>query len=67
MTEATPAANAIDGDQDTIWHTAWSGADVPPLPHQITVTFGGDTLTINGLTYLPRQDGALVRVHAMTP
>ncbi len=30
------AANAIDGDTDTFWHTQWSG-DSPKHPHTLTV------------------------------
>lgn len=50
------AANVLDGDPATLWHTGWSSGNAP-LPHTLTV----DTLaqrSINGLTYLPRQDGA---------
>lgn len=45
--------HVLDGDANTIWHTAYTNA---PLPHQITI----DMLTpryINALTYQPRQDG----------
>ncbi|TCO62379.1 discoidin domain-containing protein [Actinocrispum wychmicini] len=49
------AANAIDGDPATLWHTQWSGTPAP-LPHQITIDTHG-TYPVNGLSYLPRQDG----------
>ena len=50
------AANALDGDTATFWHSKWT--DTPsPLPHFITVSFGASK-SINGITYLPRQDGA---------
>ena len=47
------AANAIDGNPSTHWHTAWSGS---ALPHEIVVDMGATHL-VDGLTYLPRQDG----------
>jgi alpha-L-fucosidase len=50
------AANAIDGNSATIWHTRWDGAE--KQPHFITVDMGR-TNRIAGLTYLPRQDGLL--------
>lgn len=46
------AANVLDGDPTTIWHTGWSSGDVP-LPHTLTL----DTLasrSITALTYTPR-------------
>ncbi|MCU1593607.1 MAG: hypothetical protein JWO12_999 [Frankiales bacterium] len=49
------AANVLDADPTTIWHTGWSAGNAP-LPHTLTI----DTLAqrwISGLTYLPRQDG----------
>jgi alpha-L-fucosidase len=52
--ENDTAANAIDNNSSTIWHTRWN-ADLT-LPHYITVDMG--TLRrIAGFTYLPRQDG----------
>jgi hypothetical protein len=54
------AAHAIDGDPNTIWHTRWQpGSD--PLPHHLTVDLGR-VLTLNGITCLPRQDGANGRI-----
>lgn len=49
------AANAIDGDPGTIWHTQWSG-DSPGHPHEIVIDLG-KTHMLTGFTYLPRQDG----------
>ncbi|WP_226924845.1 discoidin domain-containing protein, partial [Georgenia satyanarayanai] len=49
----TPAANAIDGDPATIWHTEW---DDVMGPHHITLDLGGD-YTVQTLRYLPRQSG----------
>jgi len=52
--ENNGAANAIDGNSSTIWHTRWN--EDLKLPHSITVDMG--TLHhIGGFTYLPRQDG----------
>ncbi|MBI5563755.1 MAG: discoidin domain-containing protein [Chloroflexi bacterium] len=48
------AANAIDNNPATIWHTAWSGT--PGYPHEIQVDTGA-VRTLAGFTYLPRQDG----------
>ncbi|MHC4681598.1 MAG: discoidin domain-containing protein, partial [Planctomycetota bacterium] len=48
------AANAIDGNPDTIWHTAW-GPGAPAYPHEIRIELP-ENLEIKGLTYLPRQD-----------
>jgi alpha-L-fucosidase len=48
------AANAIDGNSSTFWHTRWT--DNMALPHYITVDMGASH-RIAGFTYLPRQDG----------
>lgn len=48
------AANAIDGNSSTYWHTRWN-SDMT-LPHYITVDMGVSH-RIAGFTYLPRQDG----------
>jgi len=45
---------AIDGDPDTIWHTAWEPT-VAAHPHQIAIDLQRET-RIAGFTYLPRQD-----------
>ena len=51
---AHPAINAIDGDPDTFWHTAWQPS-VAPLPHAIVLDLGAAT-AIKGITCLARQD-----------
>ncbi len=51
------AANAIDGNTATIWHTQWQAAN-PPHPHWFTVDMGS-TARLGGFRYLPRQ-GATV-------
>ena len=48
------AANAVDGDPATIWHTQWQDAS-PACPHEIILELSR-TATIKGFTYLPRQD-----------
>jgi alpha-L-fucosidase len=48
------AANAIDDNPSTIWHSRWR-SDLA-LPHSITIDMG-TTQRIGGLAYLPRQDG----------
>jgi len=52
--ETNAAANAIDGNAATFWHTAFN-SDLA-LPHYITVDMGRSH-RIAGFTYLPRQDG----------
>ncbi|MGA9451708.1 MAG: discoidin domain-containing protein [Verrucomicrobiia bacterium] len=52
--ENNSAANAIDGNSSTIWHTRWN--DDLKLPHFITIDMGTPH-HIGGFTYLPRQDG----------
>jgi hexosaminidase len=49
------AANAIDDNPYTMWHTGYSSA-VAPLPHQIVLDLGRQ-YRLAGLRYLPRQDG----------
>ena len=54
------AANAIDGDPETIWHTKWTPVN-DPMPHHLTVDLGR-AVTLKGITYLPRQDMANGRI-----
>ncbi|MCX4793146.1 beta-galactosidase [Streptomyces sp. NBC_01242] len=58
--ENAPAANVLDGDPGTFWHTQWSGTTAP-MPHEIQLNLGGDN-TVSCLYYLPRQDGANGRI-----
>ena len=51
------AANAIDGNDGTLWHTQWSGANPTP-PHHIDIDLGSEH-ALTALQYLPRQDGVL--------
>jgi hypothetical protein len=48
------AANAVDGNPNTVWHTQWQGTS-PDHPHEITIQLS-EPATIKGFTYLPRQD-----------
>ncbi|WIM98990.1 discoidin domain-containing protein [Actinoplanes oblitus] len=54
--ESGAAANALDGNTASIWHTAWSVAPPAALPHTFTVDMRVTNL-VSGLSYLPRQDG----------
>jgi len=54
------AANAIDGDADTFWHTRWQPAN-DPMPHDLVIDLGRE-IALKGLTYLPRQDQANGRI-----
>ncbi|HEY9510109.1 MAG TPA: discoidin domain-containing protein, partial [Verrucomicrobiae bacterium] len=48
-----PAANAVDGDPDTFWHTDWEKGAA--LPASLTLEFQRAAI-LRGFTYLPRQD-----------
>ncbi|MFE1382536.1 TIM-barrel domain-containing protein [Streptomyces sp. NPDC058740] len=50
------AANAIDGDPATKWHTAYSGGTAAQLPHEVQIDLGA-RYDVDSLSYLPRQDG----------
>ena len=54
------AARAIDGDPESFWHTRWTPT-VDPLPHHLTIDLGR-SVTLKGVTYLPRQDQANGRI-----
>ncbi len=49
------AANAIDGDPGTIWHTRYA-PDTPTHPHHLTVDMGA-AHDVTGFVYQPRQGG----------
>lgn len=49
------AAMLTDNDPATIWHTAYSVTQAD-YPHEIDFDIG-ETKTIKGFTYMPRQDG----------
>ena len=48
------AANAIDGQAETMWHTDWDDG-APKFPHWLLVDFP-QPAKLAGLTCLPRQD-----------
>jgi len=52
--ESGYGANAVDNDPDTLWHTEWLNKS-PALPHEIIIELLPPS-TIEGFTYLPRQD-----------
>jgi hypothetical protein len=49
------AENAIDGNPQTFWHTAWT-ANAPAFPHTLEIEFSR-VARLRGFTLLPRQDG----------
>lgn len=49
------AANAIDGDLNTFWHTQWS-AGSSQLPHSFVVNLGA-ARSVGGFKYRPRAGG----------
>ena len=51
------AVNSFDGNVNTIWHTKYSGGSTG-YPHEIQINLG-QTYTIDGFRYLPRQDGGI--------
>jgi len=48
------AVNAIDGDPNTTWHTAWSSGLAEP-PHELVIDLGAQH-QVTGFRYLARQD-----------
>ncbi len=52
--EPGQATNAIDGDLTTFWHANWSQGS--NHPHELIIDLGGQH-TVNGFSYIPRQDG----------
>ncbi|MBN2473778.1 MAG: discoidin domain-containing protein [Pirellulales bacterium] len=54
------AGLAIDGNPQTLWHTAWQ-PQPSPHPHQLVLDLG-TPVALAGITYLPRQDMANGRI-----
>jgi beta-galactosidase len=52
------AENAIDGQTANFWHTEWS-ATQPAHPHRLMLDLG-QSRTISGIRYVPRQGGGNV-------
>jgi hypothetical protein len=55
-----PAADVLDDDPDSFWHTAWEPSP-KPMPHEIIIDIG-KPVALRGVTYLPRQDMANGRI-----
>ncbi|MGG1553462.1 endo-alpha-N-acetylgalactosaminidase family protein [Paenibacillus ferrarius] len=49
------AANVLDGNLSTIWHTKWNLSN--PLPQSISLNLGG-SYAVNQIRMMPRQDGS---------
>lgn len=58
--EGYPAANVLDGDPQTIWHTPW-GEKARGYPHHLVIDLTR-SVDVAGLDYLPRADQANGRV-----
>jgi|GEM_PF-3589453 len=58
--EFAPAANALDGNPDTYWHTQWNGGS-PVHPHHLTLDLGA-VRELGGYVYVPRQGQANGRI-----
>jgi beta-galactosidase len=61
--ESGDAANVLDGDPGTFWHTEWSQAGPPP-PHHLVLDLGSET-EIATLTLLPRQSSPNGRIKGL--
>ncbi|NMR20963.1 discoidin domain-containing protein [Cellulomonas fimi] len=57
------AAQAIDGNLRTQWHSAWSTQPQPAQPHELTLDLGA-TYEVRALHYTPRQNGVNGRIGA---
>lgn len=58
--EQAGAANAIDGDASTFWHTQWQGAQTP-YPHWITIDLGAQ-YDVSGFAYTQRAGQSNARM-----
>jgi hypothetical protein len=54
------AANVLDGDPATFWHSRWQ-PQTDPMPHELVIDLGREQ-SLQGITYLPRQDQANGRI-----
>ena len=50
-----PAAQLIDGDPESFWHSAWQG-NPGSYPHEIVIDLAAES-KVSGMRLLPRQDG----------
>jgi beta-galactosidase len=48
------AANVLDGEPETFWHTQWEPTE-PPMPHELVIEFAS-SVELNGLVCTSRQD-----------
>lgn len=55
------AANLIDLQPTTIWHTQWQGAKAAKHPHSVVLDLG-KSYKVGGVKLLPRQEGANGRI-----
>lgn len=53
--EGNPASNVLDGDDSTMWHTAWSES-VDELPHHLSVQVSESPVEVARVRLQPRQD-----------
>lgn len=51
-TEDNSAANVLDNDNNTLWHTSWDGSD---HDRYITLEVKGNPVYVTALEYVPRQ------------
>lgn len=54
------ATKAFDGNNTTLWHTAW-GSNEPQPPHEFIIDLGR-SYNLSKMTYQPRTDGSNGRV-----
>ncbi|GAA4299086.1 hypothetical protein GCM10023163_20470 [Aestuariibaculum suncheonense] len=57
LTGSYMAVNAFDGDDNTMWHTKWSGG-ADAQPHEIVINLGAN-YDVSGFSYVPRKDSSL--------
>ncbi len=55
------ATNAIDNDENTIWHTSYSNT-TPDCPHELVIDMG-HTYRVSSFSYKGRNDGSNGRVN----
>jgi len=57
QTDEGPANNAIDNNPETYWHTRYD-PNPTKVPHELIIDLG-KTQSLNGFSYLARQDGGV--------
>ncbi|CQR48057.1 Hyaluronoglucosaminidase precursor [Paraliobacillus sp. PM-2] len=53
--DQSPVDKMFDGDSSTHWHSDWTGATPIEWPYDVEIDLG-EVQTIEGFSYLPRQD-----------